>query len=106
MVSALYVVMGALLVMKFTLDVVRYRRFYRVAYGDGGYHDLKMAIRIHGNAIETIPLALFLLVMMEMNGADIWMVHLTGLGFAQQRNGRPQIWHAADAVFPLRHGDF
>ncbi|MSE19092.1 hypothetical protein GKC49_29510, partial [Pantoea agglomerans] len=81
MVSALYVVMGALLVMKFTLDVVRYRRFYRVAYGDGGYHDLKMAIRIHGNAIETIPLALFLLVMMEMNGADIWMVHLTGLLF-------------------------
>ena len=81
MVSALYVVIGALLVMKFTLDVVRYRRFYRVAYGDGGYHDLKMAIRIHGNAIETIPLALFLLVMMEMNGADIWMVHLTGLLF-------------------------
>lgn len=81
MVSALYVVIGALLVMKFTLDVVRYRRFYRVAYGDGGYHDLKMAIRIHGNAIETIPLALFLLVMMEMNGADILMVHLTGLLF-------------------------
>ena len=61
MISALYVVLGALLVMKFTMDVVRYRRFYRVAYGDGGYHDLKMAIRIHGNAIETIPLALLLL---------------------------------------------
>lgn len=114
MVSALYVVWGALLVMKFTLDVVRYRRFYRVAYGDGGYHDLKMAIRIHGNAIETIPLALLLLVMMEMNGADIWMVHLTALlfspaarlGSAPQRHAGPQIWHAADAVFVVRHGDF
>ncbi|TPE19769.1 hypothetical protein FJP62_06990 [Pantoea vagans] len=81
MISALYVVLGALLIMKFTLDVVRFRRFYRVAYGDGGYHDLKMAIRIHGNAIETVPLALLLLVVMEMNGADIWMVHLTALLF-------------------------
>lgn len=85
MVSALYVVLGALLVMKFTLDVVRHRRQYRVAYGDGGVYDLKMAIRIHGNAIETIPLALLLLIVMEMNGADIWMIHLTALLFFMGR---------------------
>jgi uncharacterized protein len=81
MVSALYVVFGALLVMKLALNVVSYRRQYRVAYGDGGFYELKMAIRIHGNAIETVPLALLLLVLMEMNGADIWMLHLTGLLF-------------------------
>lgn len=81
MVSALYVVAGVLLVIKFALDVVRFRRHYRVPYGDGGFHDLRVAMRIHGNAIETIPLALLLLVVMEMNGADIWMIHLTGLLF-------------------------
>ncbi|RPE03074.1 hypothetical protein BBB56_06655 [Candidatus Pantoea deserta] len=81
MVSALYVVLGVFLIMKFALDVVRYRRHYRVAFGDGGFHDLRVAIRIHGNAVETIPLALLLLVVMEMNGADLWMVHLTGLLF-------------------------
>lgn len=81
MVSALYVVLGVLMVMKFALDVVRYRRHYRVAFGDGGFHDLRVAMRIHGNAIETIPLALLLLVMMEMNGADMWMMHLTALLF-------------------------
>jgi len=81
MVSALYVVLGVLIIMKFALDVVRCRRHYRVAFGDGGFHDLRVAIRIHGNAIETIPLALLLLIMMEMNGADIWMVHLTALLF-------------------------
>ncbi|MDU5781836.1 MAG: MAPEG family protein [Pantoea sp.] len=81
MVSALYVVLGVLMVMKFALDVVRYRRHYRVAFGDGGFHDLRVAIRIHGNAFETIPLALLLLVMMEMNGADMWMMHLTALLF-------------------------
>ena len=81
MISALYVVIGALLIMKFTLNVVRLRRQHHVAYGDGGHHDLHMAIRIHGNAIETVPLGLLLLIVLEMNGANIWMVHLTGILF-------------------------
>lgn len=85
MVSALYVVFGALLVMKLALDVVRYRRQYRVAYGDGGFYELQTAIRIHGNAIETVPVALLLMVLMEMNGADIWMLHLTALLFFSAR---------------------
>ncbi|WP_147198445.1 MAPEG family protein [Pantoea sp. MBD-2R] len=81
MVSALYVVLGALVLIKFSFDVIRLRRQYRVAHGDGGFYELKVAIRIHGNAVEYIPIAVFLLVMMEMNGADIWMVHLVGLFF-------------------------
>ncbi|WP_034915440.1 MULTISPECIES: MAPEG family protein [Erwinia] len=79
MVSALYVVVGALFLIKLSLDVVRLRRQYRVAYGDGGFFELQTAIRTHGNAAEYIPLALLLLVIMEMNGADIWMLHLCGL---------------------------
>ncbi|EXU76127.1 MULTISPECIES: MAPEG family protein [Erwinia] len=81
MVSALYVVTGALFLIVLTLQVVRLRRQYRVAHGDGGFYDLQIAIRIHGNAVETIPLALLLLVMMEMNGAEIWMLHLVALLF-------------------------
>ena len=81
MVSALYVVVGSLFILKFLLDVVRLRRQYRVSIGDGGVSDLQLAIRIHGNAVENIPIAMFLLVMMEMNGADIWMLHLLGLFF-------------------------
>ncbi len=37
MVSALYVVLGALLLIKLSYDVVRLRMQYRVAYGDGGF---------------------------------------------------------------------
>ena len=81
MVSALYVVLGALFLIKFSFDVVRLRRQYHVSHGDGGFYELKVAIRIHGNAVEYIPIAVFLLVMMEMNGADIWMLHLVGLFF-------------------------
>lgn len=81
MVSALYVVIGALFIIKFSLDVVRLRRQYRISIGDGGVSDLQLAIRIHGNAVEYIPLAALLLVVMEMNGADIWIIHLLALFF-------------------------
>ncbi|AYN26440.1 MULTISPECIES: MAPEG family protein [Buttiauxella] len=79
MVSALYAVLGALLLIKFSFDVVRMRSQYRVSYGDGGFSELQSAIRIHGNAVEYIPVALLLLLLMEMNGAETWMVHVSGL---------------------------
>ncbi|MFP5596378.1 MAPEG family protein [Kluyvera sp. 142486] len=79
MVSALYAVLAALLLIKFSFDVVRLRRLYRVAYGDGGFSELQSAIRIHGNAVEYIPIGVAMLLFMEMNGAEIWMVHLCGL---------------------------
>jgi uncharacterized membrane protein YecN with MAPEG domain len=79
MVSALYVVLGALLLIKLSYDVVRLRMQYRVSYGDGGFYELQTAIRVHGNAVEYIPIAAVLLVIMEMNGAEVWMIHICGL---------------------------
>lgn len=79
MVSSLYAVLGALLLIRLSLNVVRLRNQYRVSYGDGGFYELQTAIRVHGNAIEYIPIALILLLFMEMNGAQVWMIHLCGL---------------------------
>ncbi|WJV64332.1 MAPEG family protein [Pectobacteriaceae bacterium CE70] len=79
MVSALYVVLGALLLIKLSIDVVKLRMQYRVAYGDGGFYELQTAIRVHGNAVEYIPIAAILLVLMEMNGAITAMIHLCGI---------------------------
>ncbi len=52
---------------------------YRVAYGDGGFSELQSAIRIHGNAVEYIPIAIVLMLFMEMNGAETRMVHICGI---------------------------
>ncbi|KAA9001672.1 hypothetical protein FJU30_05100 [Affinibrenneria salicis] len=79
MVSALYIVLGALLLVKLSLDVVKLRMQYRVAYGDGGFYELQTAIRVHGNAVEYIPIGAILLVLMEMNGAMVIMIHLCGI---------------------------
>ena len=79
MVSSLYVMLGALLLIKLSLDVVKMRNQYRVGYGDGGFYELQIAIRVHGNAVEYIPIALILLIIIEMNGAETWLIHLCGL---------------------------
>ena len=96
MVSALYAVLSALLLMKFSFDVVRLRMQYRVAYGDGGFSELQSAIRIHGNAVEYIPIAIVLMLFMEMlatfrherhlvcavaDGAGESLVYALGVGF-------------------------
>ncbi|EPL9568011.1 MAPEG family protein [Providencia rettgeri] len=79
MVSSLYAVLGALLLLRLSLNVVKLRNQYRIAYGDGGFYELQTAIRVHGNAIEYIPISLILLLLMEMNGAQVWMIHICGL---------------------------
>ncbi|BDH45435.1 hypothetical protein TUM12370_14790 [Salmonella enterica subsp. enterica serovar Choleraesuis] len=79
MVSALYAVLSALLLIKFSFDVALLRRQYRVPYGDGGFSELQSAIRIHGNAVEYIPIAILLMLFAEMNGADSWMIHVFGI---------------------------
>ncbi|MBD2813713.1 MAPEG family protein [Xenorhabdus sp. Flor] len=79
MISSLYIVLGALLVIKLSFDVIKLRTQYRVTYGDGGFYELQTAIRIHGNAVEYIPISLLLLLIMEMNGAAVWMLHICGI---------------------------
>ena len=116
MVSALYAVLSALLLMKFSFDVVRLRMQYRVAYGDGGFSELQSAIRIHGNAVEYIPIAIVLMLFMEMNGAETWMVHICGIVLlacwssdALLRFSSPSVplatfWHERDLVCAVADG--
>jgi uncharacterized membrane protein YecN with MAPEG domain len=56
MVSALYAVLGALLLIKFSFDVVRLSTQYRVSTVTAVFRAAG-AIRVHGNAVEYVPLA-------------------------------------------------
>ncbi len=50
--------------------VVILRRRYGVGVGDGGHKELMLAIRAHGNLLEQAPLALVLLLLLELAGAS------------------------------------
>lgn len=56
MVSALYAVLGALLLIKFSFDVVRLRMQYRVSYGDGGFRSYRALSAFTVTRLSTSPL--------------------------------------------------
>ncbi len=79
MVSPIYAGILALLIVWLSLNVIKLRRSKKVRLGDGGETDLQYAIRARGNATEYIPISLLLLVLLELSGASIWLVHLGGI---------------------------
>lgn len=77
-VTTLWTALIALWVLLLMLVVVRLRWTRRVGLGDGGDKDLTKAIRIHGNAIETMPIALLLMLGYELGGGLPWLLHVCG----------------------------
>lgn len=84
-VTALWTALVALWILLLMLQVVRLRRSRRVGIGDGGDKDLAKAIRIHGNAIETMPIALLLMFGYELGGGAPWLLHTCGAALLASR---------------------
>lgn len=85
MTSALYAALLSLLIVWLSLNVIGKRRQYKVSTGDGGQHQLKIAIAAQSNAIEYIPIALVLLFALEYNAANLLIVHALGLALLTGR---------------------
>ncbi len=77
-VTPLYVALLGLLFIPYTLRVGLYRARTKINLGDGDDPELLRRIRGQGNFIETVPIALLLLVMMEAMGAAATWLHALG----------------------------
>lgn len=79
-VTALYTALSALLVLLLAgrVSVLRYRT--RIGIGSGGNEELARRMRVHANALENLPLALLLMLVLELGQARPLVVH--GLGIA------------------------
>lgn len=71
-----YAAIFALLYLGLTVRVIALRNTKRVSLGSGGDPALERAIRIHANFIEYVPLALILLIAMEMQRRSIYVLHI------------------------------
>jgi uncharacterized membrane protein YecN with MAPEG domain len=78
LVLPFYAAALAVLYVIFAGLVIRQRFKTRVGLGDGQQPDLIKVVRIHGNFAEYVPLLLVLLLILEMQGAALWQLHLIG----------------------------
>jgi uncharacterized membrane protein YecN with MAPEG domain len=78
--TLLFAGLCALLQTALTALVIRQRTQARVSLLDGGNQPLLHRIRAHGNFVETAPMALLLMALLEMNGlAAAWLWGFGGL---------------------------
>ncbi len=84
-ITGLYAALCALLVLALALRIIRLRWRTKAGIGDGGDRRLARAIRIHGNAIEYVPLALILMLIAELNHAGPALLHGCGIALVVAR---------------------
>jgi len=78
-ITGFYAGLLAILAVVLVMRVVALRHKIRVSIGDGGNDDLAHRIRVHGNFIETVPLALILLGLCEAGNLSIYALHALGV---------------------------
>lgn len=77
-VALLYASLNAFVFLGLSWRVVRLRRRYRVGIGYNGKQNLNRAIRAHANFAEYVPLALVLLLGLELAGVGSGALHVLG----------------------------
>ncbi len=78
-ITALYAGLLGVLMLILAFRVVAVRRTTSIGLGDGGDALLLSRIRIHGNAAEYVPLALILMLILELNGGSARWLHVLGI---------------------------
>jgi uncharacterized membrane protein YecN with MAPEG domain len=79
LIAGFYVALGALLILVLAMRVMWLRSSRGVGLGSGGDADMERAIRAHANAIEYLPIALLLLVLLALEQTRPGLLHLFGI---------------------------
>lgn len=77
-ITPFYVGILGLMFVFLTLNVTKIRIRERVSLLDGGKTSLSKAIRAQGNFVETVPLVVFMMALLELNGFSALYLHLIG----------------------------
>ncbi len=78
-ITGLYAGILGLFVIPLSAHVILNRYRAKIGLFDGGDPQLGKAIRIHGNFTEHVPLALILMVLAELGGAEPEIMHTMGM---------------------------
>jgi uncharacterized membrane protein YecN with MAPEG domain len=79
LITPLYAGLIALLFVVLSARTIMGRRGYRISVGDGANEDMLKRMRTQANCAEYAPIGLLLLLMAELQGMPVWLVHVFGL---------------------------
>ncbi len=77
-ITALYGALNAIFNILLAYRITRLRGKHRVSIGVGEVRELEVAIRVHANNAEYLPLALVLLLIAELCGGSSPVLHALG----------------------------
>ena len=77
-ITAVFAGVLALMLVGISIRVTRLRAKKKISLADGGDKEMQAAIRVQGNFIEYVPMALLLMGLLESAGARHWIVYLFG----------------------------
>ncbi len=76
--TSFYAGLLAVFYVLLSFRIILMRRKFQVGIGHGEERELHRAIRVHGNFSEYVPLALFLMLLLELNQVESWIMHALG----------------------------
>ncbi len=77
-ITSLFAALLTLLLLVLSIRIIIIRGRERIGLGVGESKPLEVAVRIHGNFIEFVPMAVLLLALMELAGAGAMMLYVCG----------------------------
>ncbi|MEP2784912.1 MAG: MAPEG family protein [Pseudoruegeria sp.] len=80
-ITSFYAGLLALLFLALSARVITYRRTHRLSLGDTGDKALLKRMRTQANCAEYTPIAIILILILELGGATPWLLHALGGGF-------------------------
>lgn len=78
-ITSAYAALAALLILALGLHVSLQRRAHGIGLGEGAHGEIARAVRAHANAVEYVPLALLLLLLLELGDWPAAVLHTLGL---------------------------
>lgn len=79
-ITLLYAGLSAVILLALSFQVVGLRRKHQIGLGTGDSPALERAVRVHANFCEYAPIALLLLLVLELSGSlPSWLLHGLGL---------------------------
>ena len=84
-VTPLYAALLVLWFLVLSVRVIQLRGRHQVSLGDADRPDLRRAIRGHANFAEYVPLALLLLLILELSRFSIYALHAIGIALVLAR---------------------